>query len=890
MVGLTAPRAFAQTTITVNTPADEFGIGGSALCSLREAIQTVNSNTDFGGCFTGSGPYTIDVPADTYILVRAGTNEDFNATGDLDISSDLTITGAGANTTTVNGGGIDRVIDIRGDSTVSISGLTVTGGVAPDLGGLIIGAGGGISTQGTLLTLTNVTVRGNSAQSSTDPSLGGGISKNGQLILNNCTVSNNSASFGGGISNYIGGPLTLNNSTVSDNSGGAIHTSNHGPTIYLNNSTLSGNYAQSWGGLYQQTGTVVMKNTILANGGGNCYFAGNSPGGGLISLGHNLSTDVWCLPVNIVSANVSGGLDGPGDINDMSAGLAPLFLNPPGSTETHALLPGSLAIDAVPLSSYTVCTDQRGVSRPQGSACDIGAFESTAAGVPPPNCDDGKVCTDDSCDPVTGDCVHVDNTAPCNDGDGCTQTDTCQAGNCVGNNPVICTALDPCHVVGVCDPDTGLCSNPPASDGTNCDDGDVCTQIDKCQNGSCIGSDLVVCTALDQCHQVGVCDPDTGCSNPPAPDFIDCNDGDVCTTNDKCVGGVCRGNPPPPPPSNDLCSGAKTVPNGTYLFNTCGATTSSAPPACTPVNLDVWYRWVAPPTCGGTVTVDTCGSLFDTALIVHRDSCAGPQVGCNNNAAAGSCNGSSQSFVSFQATPNTAYFIRVGAFPAPGVAGSGRITISGPYPNPTGCTCPSGAPSPGTTQLYQFVGTANGAPGAWCLRAPCCFQCEDRNVPGATNMVALLNNFVASVNNKGCGGNLLATVVGNPIDGRFTIRARCGLNVPFQFRVGQGGGGPTSACGALSVVVPPGAVLNVPAQYNPDVYEIPLPGVDCNGNDEDDMIDILAGTSLDADGDDIPDECRSIPTVSQWGLVVLLLGGLCMGTIMFGRRRRAGVI
>jgi len=108
----------------------------------------------------------------------------------------------------------------------------------------------------------------------------------------------------------------------------------------------------------------------MANG-NNCSFIFAYT---FVSLGHNLSDDLSCQFVG------SGGLNLPSDINNMPAGLAPLAPNPPG---IHALMAGSLAIDAVPLADCTdadgsfITTDQRGVPRPQGAACDIGAFELT---------------------------------------------------------------------------------------------------------------------------------------------------------------------------------------------------------------------------------------------------------------------------------------------------------------------------------------------------------------------------------------------------------------------------------------------------------------------------------------------------------------------------------
>ena len=159
----------------------------------------------------------------------------------------------------------------------------------------------------------------------------------------------------------------------------------------------------------------------------------------------------------------------------------------------------------------------------------------------PISCDDGNVCTDDTCDPVLG-CQHINNTASCDDGNACTQTDTCQDGTCVGSNEVVCHASDQCHEAGVCDPQSGTCSNPAKANGSMCDDGDACTQTDTCQGGACVGANRVVCTASDQCHDAGACNPATGtCSNPAKPNGSACNDGDACTTGDTCVNGACAG-------------------------------------------------------------------------------------------------------------------------------------------------------------------------------------------------------------------------------------------------------------------------------------------------------------------------------------------------------------
>src|SRR5262249_21407132 len=97
--------------------------------------------------------------------------------------------------------------------------------------------------------------------------------------------------------------------------------------------------------------------------------------------------------------------------------------------------------------------------------------------------------TTSSCPPDVG---QPDGT-PCDDGNACTQRDPCQGGVCTGTTPVTCTALDQCHVAGICDPATGVCSQPVKPDGSACDDGDACTTGDTCQAGGCQPGPRVAC-------------------------------------------------------------------------------------------------------------------------------------------------------------------------------------------------------------------------------------------------------------------------------------------------------------------------------------------------------------------------------------------------------------
>src|SRR2546428_816068 len=111
-----------------------------------------------------------------------------------------------------------------------------------------------------------------------------------------------------------------------------------------------------------------------------------------------------------------------------------------------------------------------------------------------------------------------DGTA-CNDGRACTQKDTCESGQCLGTNPVACTALNQSHEAGPFFRKSGVDRSQLNPDGTPRSAGSACTQRDTCESGQCVGTSPVTCTALDQCHVAGTCDPTTGmCSSPARPD------------------------------------------------------------------------------------------------------------------------------------------------------------------------------------------------------------------------------------------------------------------------------------------------------------------------------------------------------------------------------------
>lgn len=178
-----------------------------------------------------------------------------------------------------------------------------------------------------------------------------------------------------------------------------------------------------------------------------------------------------------------------------------------------------------------------------------------AAATDPGQCISGLaadgLCCDQACDQecqtcamalgaaADGVCTPVSNQ-PCDDGTACTQVDTCQAGQCVGMQPVNCPGDTGCTGGLACDPQTGACSvpTPPKDPGDACEDGDVCTAGETCSGASeCLGS-AVACPP-GECQSSGQCVPEVGCQFEPEPDFTPCNKDENPCTNEVCLSGAC---------------------------------------------------------------------------------------------------------------------------------------------------------------------------------------------------------------------------------------------------------------------------------------------------------------------------------------------------------------
>jgi len=326
------------------------------------------------------------------------------------VDNTITIRGLSAERTVIQaheqpGQAPERIFLIEPEATIRLENLTIRHGKPSNAAE----CGGAIMNHGTLV-LTQVVVRDNTANS------GGGICNSGTLTLINSSVSHNTADgdgpegytcgAGGGIK-CERGTLTLVNSLVNGNEsvdadpfrevgvGGGVHVACNCSATFTN-STISGNKSVKLGG-----GIFVHGDLTLVN----CTITDNitkGEAGGVYVRGHMDFTNT------IIAGNSGqggscivggpGGYKGEGSIGENRNNLVrggncnPAFTDEPmlgpladngGATLTHALLPSSPAIDALPLSSCTVPTDQRGATRPvfvnsADTPCDIGAFEVQA--------------------------------------------------------------------------------------------------------------------------------------------------------------------------------------------------------------------------------------------------------------------------------------------------------------------------------------------------------------------------------------------------------------------------------------------------------------------------------------------------------------------------------
>ncbi len=325
----------SHSTVSSNTATFDAGggiqNGGETLTITNSTISGNRSGTTGGGIYN-SGTATI---MSSTFSDNDATNSGggvFNQSGkSLSLSNSII-----SNNTAEHGGGIANY------GSLNVVATTINENSATE-------DGGGLINLGSSLSITNSSIYSNTAVV-----FGGGVASNGPLTITQSTIYQNTANSGGGM--YTGDSASLTNSTFSENtasvSGGAIYMTG---TLTIDSGTFSGNSAQS-GGAFFGTGTINLQNTLIDAGdtGTNCFSTVT-----ITSNGHNLDSDGSC------------NLNGSGDISNQDPLLGPLQDNG-GDTFTHALLENSPAVNA---GDTALAQDQRGISRPQGDADDIGAFE-----------------------------------------------------------------------------------------------------------------------------------------------------------------------------------------------------------------------------------------------------------------------------------------------------------------------------------------------------------------------------------------------------------------------------------------------------------------------------------------------------------------------------------
>lgn len=383
----------------------------AAAQTVRPATQTVTSLDDAGA---GTLRSAIEQAASGDVIdFQPGLSGTITLQSPLPIlDHDLTIGGPGAAVIKVSGNNLYRVFFVETESVVLISGLTIADGLTEAGVAGTDGFGGGIFNAGEL-TLEDSIVQDNIAEFG-----GGGISSEGVLNVRRSTITSNSTdsgAVGGGIDNFAGN-VSIVDSTLSGNLAdfGAGVSNDGAGEIHVTASTISSNASMLGGGISNASGTVtVLNSTVTGNsatdGGGGMEnlddatlvfstVAGNSSdtgdGGGILNDGTFTARN--SLVVNSTAgddcANFGLTFDATGDNLD-SDGSCPGFVQTTavaldlgaladngGPTATHALGETSTAVDAVANctdigGATNVDNDQRGVARPQGTACDIGAFE-----------------------------------------------------------------------------------------------------------------------------------------------------------------------------------------------------------------------------------------------------------------------------------------------------------------------------------------------------------------------------------------------------------------------------------------------------------------------------------------------------------------------------------
>lgn len=563
-IAMTAAPSRAA-TLTVDNTLDDVdaavfdGVCATAAgtCTLRAAVQTANAL---------AGADLIVLPAGIYTFAIAGRGEDQAAQGDLDIRDALTIAGADAATTIIDGGGIDRVLDAL-DVTLEVRDLTIRNGTAPAParrgGGILAvdstvllertiltqnhaGGGGGIRANGGSLEVRASTIADNEADDGggggiyllaehtaatclvTDSTIsgndaltnGGGIFANSvfataTLTVRRAIISGNSAAHGGGI-DAASGAVDIDESTIADNSavlGGGFFTASG--TLTLTRSTVEGNAAQDGGGVIAAGPGLIENTTISGN------TATNNTGG-LTGGGTGLRVRNVTITGNVADSDGDGAGDGGGFS---------------GSNEiSNAIVAGNVDLGGeADDCSGTITSGGFNLIERAETCLFVGDVTGNVLGLPaalgPLALNGGPTATH----ALLAGSPALDAGNPAPPASGATACAAADQRSAARPFAAACDmgAVEATYAISACG--NGVLDGGEQCDDGNVRDGDCCTSTCQLATVGSLCTDGDVCTD-DACDGAGAC---VATNNAGA-----CNDGIFCTVGETCSAGACGGGGP----------------------------------------------------------------------------------------------------------------------------------------------------------------------------------------------------------------------------------------------------------------------------------------------------------------------------------------------------------
>ncbi len=813
-----------------------------------------------------------------------------------------------------SGGGMANV----GGSTPSVANCVFSGNTASDHGGGMVnfyssptvtnclfsantaagfeGIGGGMSNYYSSPTVIGCVFASNTGN------LGGGMANlySEPPIVAGCTFFGNTAdSAGGGMWNSGSSPIvaTCTFSENNANTGGGMHNHNISAPI-VSNCMFLGNLAAGGGGMSNSfncnptvTNCIYSGNAAAGNGGGmsnssaspalaNCTFSGNSAGnhgGGIYNSALNLTSYNSVLWANsdsqgmgqsaqiyrlaggsgIVSYSCIQGLVSGGEFDDgTNTGNEPLFVRNPDPGPDGAWDGVDDDYGDLHLLLGSPCIDAGNNDSVPPDIADLDGDGDTAEPTPF-DLDGNPRFVDDPATPDSGNGTPpivdmgayeykatCDLPGDCDDGLFCNGTESCVSGFCQPGAPVECSHLnDQCNV-GVCDDDLDECVKEPANELQPCDDGAFCTVNESCTGGVCGGGSTRDCDDGVGCTDDSCNDSTESCDN--IPNHVSCDDGDPCTGSESCdtVSGCvhqlsedCNGNDIED--SCDLDAGTSGDCDGNRIPDECD------------------------PDADGDIIPDVCDNCPAVANPLHADTDgdgAGDLCDTCPGDADDECNPDGSAAGEFSAdeggslqTPDGALTIDIepGDLPDDLTLSVTETVFNDPEVDLTL------GPNPG---LGRAVAVYNFEPDGLVFDSPV-----------TITIVKDVSHLNANQRNR-----LTLYLYEDP---RFMdIQASCSI-----------------------VEEPPGMfIATCTAELAHFSYYGSIAPLDTDSDGVFDDFDGVADNcptvsnpdQTDSDGDDVGDACEhlaEIPTVSEWGMVVMVLLVLTTGTIVLGRRRQLAV-